>query len=280
MHSYPGNTLSLRRGLGCVMLFTLLATSVNAAPILTPTTKSDHDAACKWTATLNPSPARREDYCPWVANGLEAQGYDTDHGWTITTGAELKGSVDIEKYYAWVTDDPVINIGGTNYGGRFNDKKAGGAVLQLSYTPGEGDPSGADLHWIQGIYTNDPSQHGQDRGYEGTDGYTQYIDNGGNFDDPVVDPPNPFYDTSGVAGSDYFLDIPVRECEADCDTEYDWEAQVFLATADIANKKITMYESGIWWGFEFKCEPLPEPATFVLLLAGMLIASRRAAHRG
>lgn len=255
---------------------TQLSSTARAEAIGGDATATDRDATCEWTSTIDPNPALRMENCPWITNGLTAQGYTEANGWTITMGTALTGTISIEKYYAWVTTSPTLNnvggIEGNNYPGSTDDRR-GGAVLELKYEPGEGDPSGVDVHWIQAVRTNDPSQHGIDRGHNEGGGYYQYIDNGLNFNAPAIDPPNPLYDTRGAAGSTWFLDRPLRYCEEGepCDTSIDWEAQVFLTTFNHATKTITMYDQGVWWGYNFTCVAVPEPSSFALAGIGLVI---------
>ena len=125
------------------------------------------------------------------------------------------------------------------------------------------DPSGTAVHWIQVIRTNCPLDYYAAH----VDGdYYEYIDNYGNLLN------NPFYDPIGTAGPTYFEDTPCRECEFWCPcpaTFCDWDAQVFLATGDLNNKTLTLYEDGVWWGFEFECVPIPAPGALILASMGI-----------
>ena len=201
------------------------------------------DGICRWTSTLDPEPALQMSDCPWLHNALATQGYTEDNAWDISFAADLTSTIIIDEYYAWVKDDA----------------RVGGAQLVLSYESGAGDPSGEDVHWIQVIQTDCPTAHGTSTGYDAGDGYYQYIDNAGN---PAN---NPFYDgLPGYAGEDWFGDRPYRSCKDPCPTFCDWDAQVFLATGDLDAKELTIYEDGIWWGFEFECVAIPAPGAILL----------------
>lgn len=244
--------------------------SPKGGPDQTPGTASGSHNNCWLTSTLDPAPARQMDDCPWLHNALEAQNMDGDHGWTITFAADLPGVITIDEYYAWVEEmPPVTNRHGTTYPGTA-EGCIGGAVLDLNYDVVPPNPA---MRWIQVIRTDAPTPHGQANGYDepGTD-YYQYIDNGGN---PAGDP---FYDPVHTAGSDWFIDTPWRECACPpCNFNCDWEAQLFMATGDPQTHTLTIYDDGVWWGFDFSC--IPEPSTLFLLLAAVagLSARRRPA---
>ena len=216
-----------------------------------PTSASGSDGCCTWTSTLDPKAAIQMEDCPWMRDALDVQGYTEDAGWTITFGADLNGAISLTEYYAWV-----------------GASRNGGAHLELDYTPEAGGPAVADVHWIQAIWTNDPLSNYGARVYGE---YSIYIDNYGN------DAGNPYYDAmTDYPAQDWFGDTPSRQCDAACPcsrSRYDWEAQVFLATGDLEAKTLTLYEDGVWWGFELTCVPVPS-AVFLgamgLSLVGLL----------
>ncbi|MBN1909214.1 MAG: hypothetical protein JW818_05705 [Pirellulales bacterium] len=216
--------------------------------------------------------------CPWITNGLAAQDWDAAHGWTITTGAALEGTLEIETYYAWVTNAPTDTIGGSSWGGG-SAECYGGAHFRVEYKPQGNDPT--DIHWIQAIYTNCALDHGKTNGYDAGGGYWEYLDNAETPDT------NPFYDNDppDPATATEFLDIPSRYCPQHecppCGGTCDWEAQVFIATWDEAASTITVYEDGIWWGFNLSC--VPEPSSFIMwgvVATGMIVCRWRPPARG
>jgi len=227
----------------CVLIAAGPASAIwSGAPTGAPS-DSASDGVCQWTSTLNPNPAVQMSDCPWLHNALAAQGYTEGNGWDITFAAELTSTIVIDEYFAWVDDNVHV----------------GGAQLKLKYENGAGDPSGSDVHWIQVIKTDAPTTHGKNTGYNAGGGYYQYIDNDGN---PTN---NPFYDgLPGYAGEDWFGDRPQRGCENPCPTYWDWDAQVFLATGDLDAKELTIYEDGIWWGFDYECVSIPAPGSILL----------------
>lgn len=255
-----------------------------AAPVLArqfngnPTgqaSRSDSNPAdgCTWTSTLDPNPARQMSTCPWVQNGLTAQGFSAANGWNVTLGATLDGSLAITEYDAWVTTQPIRRLNNTDWGGRGPFECYGGAVFQATYTPAPGgfsatNPNPANLHWIQGLRDNRPTAYETANGQTGIDGYTQSLDNEGT---PGT---NPFYDNiqRSPTTSTQFLDIPARG--GTCPYTADWEAQVFLASWNPAAKQITVYEKGIWWGFDLVCA-VPEPATTAGTTAMILLFAVR-----
>jgi len=249
------------------------AASVFAGGATGDKTKSDTDGKCVWRSTLNPEPALQMDRCSWLDNALDAHDFDSDHGWTVSFASNLNGTIAIDEYYAWVTNKPTVtNRHGDTYGGGASGK-IGGAVLDLNYDAGTGDPTGTSVHWIQVIRTNCPSDFGKNNGHDAGAGYYEYLDMAPNPGG------NPYYDYTYAAGEDWFLDIPVRGCEAPCPTYCNWDAQVFLCTGDLTKKELTIYEEGVWWGFEFECDVVPEPSTIVIWsllgLVGLTITWRR-----
>ncbi|HYE02971.1 MAG TPA: PEP-CTERM sorting domain-containing protein [Phycisphaerales bacterium] len=259
---------------GLVGALAIGATAVaqpGAEPIGGPSQALDSNATCLWSSTIHPALGAAPQSCLELMNGLNAQNFNAAGGWNVNFGGVLSpGAIQVDLYYAWVTNEPTVTCGGQNFPGTATGQ-IGGTVLCLSYTPGAGDPAGNDVHWIQGISTNCPSQFGIDNGVAQPGGFTHYLDNGLNGA-PGVDP---FYDTNGAADSNFFLDIPFRSCGSDCDEFCVWDACVFLATGNVATQTLTVYATGISWGFSFLCTPVPAPGATALLALGGLVAFRR-----
>ena len=143
-----------------VMSWTTSAFAVfNGAPVGGPASATDSNALGSWTSTVNPNPAISASTCPWVTDGLNAQGFTVGTGWTINWKT-LTGSVSIQKYFAYVTQQPTDTINSLSWGGQGPFAYYGGAEAKLLYTPAGTDPTGASVHWIQGLYTNSPLGRG------------------------------------------------------------------------------------------------------------------------
>jgi len=234
-----------------------------------PATVTGVHQGCTTTSTLAPEPAIQMDDCDWLHNALDAHDFDADHGWAINFAADLPGTITICDYFAWVITRPQFQ----NPKGDLWPPKGpdcwGGAMLALRYDIVPPDPT---IHWIQVIRTDCPGRFGKAKGYDepNTD-YYQYLDIAGN-------PKSPFYsgEMTGAAGSRWFIDVPGRRCCGGCDVcggTCHFEAQVFACTGNLALKQLTIYDDGVWWGFNVSC--VPEPATLSLTLLGALSALRR-----
>ena len=141
--------------------------------------------------------------CPWITAG-EQSFMAANPGWNFTyagaaASAFLQNDLSVVSYYPWVVNQPTYSRTFTNpdgttttrtWGGNLNGE-AGGAYIQLAYTPHGTDP--VNIRWIQGVNAN---YYG--RGFDG-----------GHLDNPG-DRTSPFYDVGSqdLAGSTYFVDIP------------------------------------------------------------------------
>jgi hypothetical protein len=240
---------------------------------------------------LMPNPAlyRSTDLgCPWLLPAAETanQPYNKDK-WNFSYAAKFNGTFTLETYEA--------NIVGV----------LGWADFKITYKPGDGDPSGLDVRWMQVIDTNMPTKRGSKYGVTNKDnsaipaGTTAYLDNEGPKDgNPKPDtgyvPVDPYYGwlsvpkgnagmitDSTMATATSFADFPIQPFKVG----YTWEAQVFLAKqtdevidgATIHNVKIY---GGVWWGFQ-DLAPAPEPSTWVLatIALGIGVLFRRQRSR-
>jgi PEP-CTERM motif len=225
-----------------------------------------------WTSTLNPNPAIPFSYCPWITAGLNAQGFNTNNGWTINTYLtnptlySLSGSLSMTQYFAWVTTQPTYTINGGTFGGKGPFIDYGGADALLTYTPMGTDPTGANVRWIQGVLTNDPKSGLGTNGVNVGGGFTEYLDNGSYYGT------NPYYGNLGGIGmgaitSTQLFDAPARSCVVNGPT-VQWEAQTFISTWNPGAKTINIYGQGIEWGFNLSA--VPEPGPFALLMLGLV----------
>ncbi len=257
------------------ILAALVVASTTRAGSLTPNPAngSPHTAASPngFYVSLIPDPASYRSPaigCPWLVPAAQSatQPYNTDanNAWFFNYAAAFNGTFNMTTYAAT------------------NDGTYGGADFTITYTPGAGDPTGADVRWMQVIDTNMPTTRGVTYGVPGTPaGYTSYLDNAGPDDlnnNPPVDPyygwltatnPNDIT-TSTAANSTSFTDTPALPLAVG----RDWEAQVFVVSEttaldphqpNITDHYVTIY-GGVWWGFRV----IPEPSTIVLNTIGAI----------
>lgn len=141
-------------------------------------------------------------------------------GWTSNLASDdLNGTFDIDSYYACGLGTPDC---GTERG---VPGTIVGNFIDVTYTPGLGDPTAADndLHWIQRLYSNHALRAG---GGHGTN--DDKIDN----DNTTVDPTlgacsaSPYYDCGYLAGETFFVDRPSRS--GDAGSDHVWGAELYL----------------------------------------------------
>lgn len=207
------------------------------------------------------------------APALEAQGFNQRNGWDIQLRT-LNGGLRLDQNEAWAVNEPAQRFYGYNFGAA-NRPGLGGCAFAVGYEQDDGDPESGDIRWLQVIRTNSPLTWGTNHGVGlvGDVGMTWYIDNGWNGQSNP--PADPFYGaddnvnaTGYAANSQGMLDSPSRDLQ----NGVWWEAWVFAATADRANKRMTIYD-GVHWGF--RMDAVPTPGTLGLMAMSGIVAARR-----
>lgn len=195
-------------------------------------------------------------------------GFWIDQGYTFQYSSaagvfDVNGAYYVDLYKAVATGD-----------------YSGGAEIVLRYRRATTDPAAASLFWIQVVDTNKPNggetipypdvYSGANAGFGLPFYYTPAEDK--------LDP-NPH---TGAAGSQAdirsssfkldgagallpydiaFYDFPERTKDA-----Y-WRAELHLASYDPTAKKVTVYNTGVKWGFDV----IPEPPAYVFVVLGLLL---------
>lgn len=269
---------SLATALSGVVILLSLASRADAglvAELGNPTAGPTSAAAANGgKTTLIPSPAVfvAAGACPWLMPALAAQKFSAAEGWEIST-ANLAGDIKMNVYAPWVDGAPAIGSGDIEAEAT-EDPGFGGAVITLNYTPQESEAK-IQFHWIQVIHTNAPSPEELAFGSK-SGAYINALDNSEDGQDEM--PTSPYYDGVHAADATDFIDNPARPFVAGNDGKaIDFQAQVFLASGDLANKKLTIYD-GVWWGFT-NTIVVPEPATFVLAGLGSVAILMHAARK-
>lgn len=207
------------------------------------------------------------------SGALEAQGISRRQGWTLDFST-LNGQLRLDQNEAWAVREPAQNFYGYTFPAA-NRAGKGGDAFALGYQQDDGDPEAFQVRWLQVIRTNSPLDWGTTHGVGlvGDAGMTWYVDNG--WEGQASPPNDPFYGADdNVNGTGYaangrgFIDSPSRNLAAGVW----WEAWVFVATADLANKQMTVYD-GVHWGF--RMDAVPTPGTAALLVLGGITAYRR-----
>lgn len=217
----------------------------------------DQNATCRWKSVLSPAQADLIADTTVAKHGLTHRGFTAANGWTILE-RQLAGSLTLRTYYAWTTHQPTVTCGDVSGGGQDNGEY-GGAAFAISYTPGANDPTGAQVHWIQGVHHNDPGFGGFDAG----GGFFDLLDNNGSTTDPTYD------GNGGAADATCFVDVPDSQCLEGCNNSASFRFSVFVSTFNAATKTITFYKSGVQWGYDFTCTPVPEPSSWIALGLGL-----------
>ncbi len=165
-------------------------------------------------------------------------------GWMLSWAADpLDAVLDITTYEAF------------NYGPDYGSSYTG-AEIRIDWTP---TAEQQNLLWIQALHTN-LSRHPGTEWYLDVYTFTK--------DQPPLYP----YQYADQR----FYDMPKRWCVPG--EHVFWDAYLYLATVDRANKSAVVYE-GLSWGFSVDYVPVPEPAGLTILAAALLAATIRRRHR-
>ena len=215
------------------------------------------------SSTVDPGIAGGLVYsCIWVDSALPKAGFDNSTGWRFTyagaaNSAFLQEDLKVVSYYPWVVDQPTYTNGGTTWGGILKGE-AGGSYLQLSYTPRAGTTDPVNISWVQAV---DSSYYGG--------ASDVHLDNPFNRSSPF------YYGGKYAAGPTWFVDIPgAPEKEYENNPVASVEFQVFLAQ-DFGERNgvkhdVVLY-GGVWWGYRYSANDLPEPAMPALVGGGLLL---------
>jgi hypothetical protein len=296
--SVSSETLRARRIAPPLITMTLLAVSVLLTPgkacgvmfqSVGPTPFGDdvHSAMLDpypaiAVSSIPASPPTPAGQCVWINTGTDqfkkdnpADGSGPTHeGWTfnwagVDAEAKVEGGIKILDYFPYVVTPPAVTLANGTVYPKGDPGELGGAVINLSYTPGlNGAPVINNLHWIQALT-------GIRRGVA----VPQILDTGPAFESQSTT--TPFYDTAGGAAGTfgtnqgYFFDRPlINENEYEGNPVASVQFQVVLASDSTATDAkgvvqhtVTLY-GGEWWGFTYTASDVPEPSMFVLLAFG------------
>jgi hypothetical protein len=160
-------------------------------------------------------------------------------GWNFQPAQqELQGSFEIKNYVACGYR---VLCGIENPGERELRENGVGATFYLKYHPAPTDPqpgqAGRQLHWIQMVRSN----YGE--GFVPIIPHIPFIDNAFRNDDP-------YYDTTGMAGENFFMDRPYAPNVANRNNYFDAELYLVEEILQPANdpRKVIIY-NGIRWGW-------------------------------
>lgn len=159
--------------------------------------------------------------------------------WTFNIApSDLAGTFNIQNNYA-------CGLGTTDCATeRGSPSTIVGSFIDVTYTPGAGDPTAAanDLHWIQRVFDNHNVTNSPGHGNA-----EDVTDIRAGFTDPVLGlcDNNPYYDCGFFAGETFFVDRPSRS--SDSGSDHVWGAELYLVEQTAANT-VTIY-NGIKWGW-------------------------------
>jgi hypothetical protein len=182
-------------------------------------------------------------------------------GLTFDYTGSLNGNFSIDVYNAAHTGD-----------------MTGGAQLLVRYTRGAGDPAANQLLWIQVVDTTAPNG-GETIPYPDVYSGANAGSNLPFFYTPAETKldPNSYAGQANIYSSTYkingkgpalpydiaFWDFPTRSATNS------WRGELFLASYDAPNKKVTVYD-GMSWGFDITANA-PEPGTYAMIGVALLL---------
>jgi hypothetical protein len=252
--------------------------------------KTSNRSSNGFIVTLTPSPAsyRIKADCPWPIPALNAQGINDTNKWNVVP-VVLNGDLQLDVYRPWVDTKPALKDGAFDLRAQ-NKAGFGGANFALTYKPKGSDPTGASVHWIQVIHTNNATAAEKKYGFDEHNGYIDFIDDL-YPSQPGLDnkPFRPFYDNGNkgyFADATTFTDRANESLKAGIDTEF----QAFLVstvTNPDGTTTLKIYD-GVWWGYQAAAaanrgEPVPEPSTWLLFGTGIgglwAVRRRRGRHK-
>jgi hypothetical protein len=167
-------------------------------------------------------------------------------GWTFAAGPNLAaGTLNVTAYQVTAGGPKTVGIAGSVGGGDQNApaKTASlGFGVQVANAPTP--PKGSALHWVQVVADNYPAT--------GAPGNQVY----GKMEDVVdINSTNttPYYDQGGgevaTANTLNFFDAPQRDNASEPAQSDWWLAQLFLAYGPATPGQVTLYNTGVEWGW-------------------------------
>jgi hypothetical protein len=167
-------------------------------------------------------------------------------GWKFAAGPNLAaGTLNVTAYQVTAGGPKIVGIAGSAGGGDQNapaNTVSLGFGVQVANAPTP--PMGMTLHWVQVVADNYPAT--------GAPSNQVY----GNMEDVVdINSANttPYYDLGGgeiaTANTLNFFDAPQRDNASEVNQSDWWLAQLFLAYGPAAPGQVTLYNTGVEWGW-------------------------------